>query len=292
MMPMLTVDKEVQRLVATIRRDFEANRLRIPSLPDIALRVRQAIEQENHSARHIAEIIQFDPAIAARVIQLANSVLFRGSRKIENTLEAVARIGLNTVRDLTISLSMQQVMESSNEQITLKMRQLWQHSVYVAAISRVLGRIGPELEPDRALLAGLLHDIGAIPVLIYAESSPELIYQPSLLEQLIEKLRGRLGVMLLRRWEFADSIAIIPMEVDRWQRNPRAMPDYADVVLLANIFANFGRSKRYSGPPLHTLPAFNKFPLGALGAEGGVEILEEAKDEIKAVLRVLGGSSL
>lgn len=101
MMPMLTVDKEVQRLVATIRRDFEANRLRIPSLPDIALRVRQAIEQENHSARHIAEIIQFDPAIAARVIQLANSVLFRGSRKIENTLEAVARIGLNTVRDLT-----------------------------------------------------------------------------------------------------------------------------------------------------------------------------------------------
>ncbi len=283
------LNESAQRLAAWIKNDYESDMLYLPMLPDIALRIRAAVNNPRNSMKEVAAVIQFDPTMTARLIQAANSALYTTTRRINTAADAITRLGIDQVRQLTLSFAVQSVFKSSHPLIMNRMRAIWNRSIYVAAISRVLGRIGPDLDPDRALLAGLIHDIGTLPVLYYATHFPELLEQSTLLEELISRLRGKLGVMVLRHWAFDPDLFRVPLEVEKWQRNPRPMPDYVDAVLLANIFSRFGSRHRYNGPPLTTLPAFHKFPLNAFGAEGGVEILEEAKEEISTVMRLFRG---
>ncbi len=277
----------VKELVDRLTDDHLNQRLQLPTLPDIALRIRNAVADEGKGIPDIARLVQADPTIALKVIQVANSARFANLRPADSTQTAVARIGLTQTRDLVISLSMRTLFGARSPVIALRMKELWRHSVRVASISRVLAGIGPELDPERGTLAGLVHDVGALPVLGYATHYPQLLEDSQLLDHVIQRLRGRIGSLVLRSWEFDEALTTIPLAVDNWSRDPRPMPDYGDVVLLANIFARFGSQRTYDGPPMVTLPAFNKFPLGALGPEGGVEVLELARDEINATMQML-----
>jgi HD-like signal output (HDOD) protein len=183
-------------------------------------------------------------------------------------------------------LSLKSVFTNPTPATAKRLQALWQHSVRVAAISHVLGGIGPNLEPERALLAGLLHDIGILPLLTYAEEFPELMADERLLDRILARLRGPMGTAVLKAWSFEEDLLRAALEAENWTRDPAPMPDYADVVLLANLFSEFG-SANAARLDLASLPAFEKFPLGALGPEGGVELLEEAQEQLRAVIAML-----
>lgn len=279
-----------QELVGRIAADYQAGKLPLPSLPDIALRVRKAVEDESRGTEQLSRLIQFDPALTARVIQAANSARFAGSGPVTTCRAAITRLGLRAVRDLVLTFAASSTYKTRSLRLVGRMKQLWLHSVQVAAISRVLGGIGPGLDPDRALLAGLVSGIGALPVFVYAERMTALAEDDQLFDQVVSKLKGKLGLLVLKSWGFDDDLLRVPLESEHWTRDPEAMPDYADVVMLAKVFSGFGsRQRLYHPPPITELPAFHKFPLGALGPEGSVELLEEAAEEINRVKRMLMG---
>jgi len=278
-----------QDLVARIKSDFNEGRLPLPSLPVAARSVREAVGDEANGPAEIARVLEEDNGLTVRVIQMANSGRYAEMSPVESCQDAVSRLGLKAVRDVVVALTLRELFDGSSPGVAERLNALWQHSVRVAAISQVLGGIGPDLDGDRAMLAGLVHDIGILPLLTYAEEYPAILESPALLKSLIERLRGRLGSLILREWGFDEDLTRVPVEAENWERDPSPMPDYADVVLLANVFSLFGSMGTYPGPPLHTLPAFSKFPLGALGPEGGVELLEEARDQIDEVMGLLQG---
>jgi HD-like signal output (HDOD) protein len=284
---MEAIDREapLETFLRRIADDHRAGRLPLPPLPMVAVKVRQAVEDERLGVADVARVIQLDPALTAQVIQAANSAHFGGLAPVANVLGAVSRLGMRGVRDRVMALTLKGVFAHPSPATARRLQSLWQHSVRVAAISHVLGSIGPDLDPERALLAGLVHDIGALPLLAYAEEYPVLARDELLLDRVMERLRARMGALVLRAWGFEDELVRVALEAEHWTRDPAPMPDYADVVVLANIFSDFGSSA--TRPNLATLPAFQKFPLGALGPEGGVEVLEEAQDQIRVVMSML-----
>ena len=215
--------------------DLESGQLQLPTLPEVALRVREVVDDENASAGQIAEIIAQDAALSARLIQVGNSPLYRGRQEIDRLPMVIARLGNKLVRNLVTSQVMKQMFQATNDIIDQRLRAVWEHSVQVAAIARALAGQCPGVLPDQAMLAGLIHDIGTLPILYRAEERDELLDTPELLDQLIARLHTRIGGAILKHWKFPDALVAVAAEHEDLNRSHDGPADLVDVVQVANL---------------------------------------------------------
>jgi HD-like signal output (HDOD) protein len=132
----------------------------IPPLPDILLRLESKIEDPKSNISDIAILIETEPILAGRMIQLSNSVFFgRGGNKVENLSQAVIRLGLKMILDLAYTLEVPKLFMKGKG---INQNRFWQHSLAVAILSRNLNQRleGLIIEQDLCYLSGLMHDIG------------------------------------------------------------------------------------------------------------------------------------
>lgn len=280
----------VRQLTEQIMEELGAGTVELPSLPDVVWRVRAAVADENVSVNKLAVILQVEPSITARIIQIANSAAFVHHKPVDSCHAAISRLGLDTVRDLVTCLAMNSVFADERAPLRRQIKDLWAHSRHIAAIAGVLGGVTPRISPEKAMLAGLTHDIGELILLRYAGNYAELVAQPALLTHCLASLRGMLGSMVLHRWNFDPEIAAVPEHAEDWLRDTGDAIDYCDIVIVAQMHALFGNPQRPDDLPAMTdMPAFRKLPVSKLGADGSLEILNQARDEIRYAARALGG---
>jgi len=275
-----------QRLFHAIFRDYLAGALQLPHLPDVAVRVREAVQNPDCDANEVAHLIQTDPVLAARLVQAANSPLYGVRTPIYSCKGAVMFLGLGTTRDLVLAYTLRELFHTNAPLLQQRMRMLWQHSVLVGAVSYVLAGMTPGLDKDRALLLGLLHDIGALPLINYASRETALARDATLLDDAITALRGQVGAMVLRQWKFGDETVTIAMEAEDWQRDPVAQAEYADAIVIAQqLLLAEERPETLAG--ITRLPAWHKLARGKLDADLAADILREARSDVADVLRLL-----
>lgn len=186
--------------------DLENDRLPLPTLPEVAIRVRETADDDNASITDVARIIETDASLSARIVQVGNSALYRGINPAETVQAAAMRMGLNTVRSLATSLVMKQLFQATHPVVDLYLRKAWKQSTDVAALSTVIAKTSTDLESDSALLAGLTHSIGFSPILVKAESDPVLLSNSEALEKLLYGLYPVVGSRILQMWGFSDAL--------------------------------------------------------------------------------------
>lgn len=233
MLPAANISSE--SLAEQIRIDVQNRRIKLPTLPEVALQVREAIESKNAGADTVARVISKDAALTARLLQVANSPLYPGSHNIDSLVHAVARLGLKLVRTLVTSLVMKQLFQTKSPVLRSKFRELWDDSLQVAAISRVLADNVPELENDQAMLGGLIHNIGALPILTRINDCFGSDLNPAVVTQLIDEIAPSLGDHILKHWHFVEPLANIPSACQDLSYDPGPSPTYADIVLVARL---------------------------------------------------------
>ena len=225
-------------VLAEVRQEIidaiQTNRLVLPTLPEVALRVREAAEDPNTDAGRIAEVLSTDAALSARAIKVANSPLLRAAAPITDLKMAISRLGINYSCNLATGLAMEQMFQATSDAVDRRMRQNWGRSTEVAGISSVLAKTFTRLRPDQATLAGLIHRIGALPILRFAEDHRRLVKQPELLDELIDKLHPEIGQMILEAWDFPDELSCVPTEHTNYLRQ-RSEADYSDLVMVARL---------------------------------------------------------
>jgi HD-like signal output (HDOD) protein len=264
-------------------RHFQQGELEVPSFPDVALKMRRAIQQDL-GVDEISKIINFDPALAGKLIQVVNSPLYRTATPISNCLNAVNRLGLSTTRNLVTAMSLKNLVSSDKQNIKKRIHEAWMNSVKVSSISYVLAKLTRKADPEEALLAGLLHNIGALPILMYAANLPENAWQPAELEACINELQGQVGAFILDKWEFPEELKKIPMVSANWFGNTGGQLNLADIVLLAKFHHVLALPSKPSLPLLNTLPAFHKMSDQPLTPELSLNILQEAKQQINETM--------
>ena len=277
-----------QTLIAKIQTEHKAGRLILPSLPGIVVRVRQAIYDDAENLGNIVKLIQLDPSLTARLVQIANSPLYRSRKPVENCLMAVNQLGLSTTRDLVTCLVLNNIFNTENKVLAKKVKQLWHHSCHVAAIASTIAKVTPNLHEDTALLAGLLHDIGVLPVLYYAAEFPDIVQSEEKLNFVIKNLRASLGQQILQNWNFDEALSTAATEAENWLRTSAEDADYTDVVIVAQMHSYFGNERYSNLPPLLSIPAFQKLSLSKLGADASLEVLFEADQDIRNIMAMLG----
>jgi HD-like signal output (HDOD) protein len=277
-------------IVERIKQAYRANQIMLPELPELAMRIRDAIRNEDVNLQQVAKLIQMDPAITARLIQIANSPLHRGTSPIEDCRSAITRLGLTTTQEIVTCLAMQNIFADVGKEIQDRVRQLWEHSCKVAAFSYVLARVTPRLNEDKAMLAGLIHDIGVLPVLYYAADEPELLQRPEHLQQVIDGMRGMLGRAILKKWKFDEALIDIPENAENWLRQHVEPLDYSDIVILAQRHSFFGEKFEQALPALADIPAFRRHGLYQLGPDASLELIDEAQHEISSIVHMLNAA--
>lgn len=258
---------------------FIQDELKIPNFPDIALKVRKAIQQDYEIA-DIVKIVNMDPVISAKLIQVVNSPIYRPLNPISNCLDAINRLGLTTTRNLVTAFSMKNLTKSENPLTKKLIQNNWLQSIKVSSISYTLAQLTQKADPDEALLAGLLHNIGALPILTFAGSLPEGTYQPADIDLCIDEIHGQIGSIILEKWEFPNSLRQIPLQSTNWFTSTTEDLSLNDIVLLAKYHTLLASPGKTELPLLITLPAFQKLETQPLTPEMSLQILQDAKQQI------------
>ena len=272
-----------EQFLEEVVNELEGQQLVLPTLPEVALRVRDVVDDENASINEVTRVIASDAALSARLIHVANSPLLRGSRPVETLDEAVTRLGMRLVRDMVTSIVMEQMFQATSDLTDRKLRQVWEHSTEVAAISHALASQFTKLRPDQAMLAGLVHDIGVLPLLTKAEDHAELLEDEAELDRLLWLLHPRVGAAILKAWDFPPELVQVAAEHEALERES-AQADYVDVVMVANLQSRLGTDHAHAEIDWSAVPA-----VARLGLSPDVNIveMEETAQEIREVESLL-----
>jgi putative nucleotidyltransferase with HDIG domain len=273
----------VDQVITDILSDLKANRLKLPTLPQVALKINDTIDKPDTDAKKIARVVSADAALTARLIQVANSPLIRAASPVHNVQTAITRMGLGGVRNIVTSFLVNQLFHTKYDSLRTRITTLWNHSTRVAAISHVLANYYSNIKPDEAMLAGLIHDIGKLPIISKAEDNPELANNDALMDELNDKLHTTLGKVIVKTWGFSPELVSVVAEHEDLTRDSQRL-DITDIVTVANLLSYAGKSHRHNQVDWTTVPAFKKLDLTP---EDSIATLEEARDEILEIVELL-----
>ena len=265
---------------------IDADKLVLPTLPEVALKAREVAEDPNASAGALAKVVNTDAAMTARIIKVANSPIMRGMREIQDVQSAIARLGITCISNLVTGLAMEQMFQATSDLIDKTMRKSWHHSTEVAGIANVICRHYTKLKPDQATLAGLIHEIGVLPILTYAEESSRL-NDPITLQKVIEMIHPQVGVKILQTWEFPKELVDVPANYTKFHRNTGSeKPDYADIVMVANLQTYMGKKDHpFMQMDWNNISAFKRVGLDPNLEDSGDEDLSAEMEAAMAMLK-------
>lgn len=273
-----------QAIFNDILEAIETNRLPLPTQPEIAMAVEEATEDPNVTVGQLNRIIARDPALTARIIRIANSPLVRGRMSITSLENAISRLGLNFVANMAIGLAMEQLFKAKNKSIEKMMKSVWKHSAKVAGVAQMLAMKYCEQPSEHASLAGLLHEIGILPILSYAERNPQILDAPSqLLDQVIQKTESKLGQAIMLSWQFHPQIAEVPIKLKEVYVEKDA-PDLADMVLVAKFYVLENTQHPLNQLDKREIPAYQRLGLDPTKSLAEHSHLKEALEAAQSLL--------
>jgi len=266
--------------------DLNANRVTLPSLPEVAMRVRKLVQDPNVTAVQVEKVINTDVVLSTRLLKVVNSPAYRGSSPIDNLRMAVTRLGTDMIRNLVTSLVMEQLYQSQATHPVIKnyLKTLWQHNTKVATLSQVLCKHFTKLRPDQALLAGLVHDIGVMPVLSRAELYPDLLKDTAQLDTVLRRLHTMVGPTILEEWGFPPEVVAVAAEHEDITGKREGPIEYVDIVIVANLHSHVGSPHRFAKVDWDTVPAFARL---GMTPEESLKVMEEAQGEMREIQALL-----
>lgn len=255
---------------------FLKGQAKVPQMPEAAMRIRQLLEDPRTSLEQLARVINSDPPLAAYLMQFAESPLIRGARPCVSMRDLLARLSTRQLGTLVLGFTARNLFTSTEKALQQVFRQRWRKARERAAFCAVLAqRCNQSL--DEAMLAGLLQDIGSLPLLAELEHWPDYPRDAQSLEALCDYLSADIGALVLTRWQVPNTLIECARQLNKWQHEHEGEADLIDLVLLASAL------QIQSASLPEPLPAQRR-----LGLEHPLASLrEELQDEQQLWLRML-----
>ena len=273
--------------VRSLAAELSTGKVDLPSFPEIALRVRRVLSDPKSSIDQVVRVVRSEPALAVRLLRISNSAsLNRSGRQVGDLRTAVNRIGYNMVRSAAIAFAMSQI-RSANKLAGLEhyLNDLWQRSMRVAAFAYVLARTASRVNPDEAMLGGMLHGIGKLYVLTRAIRHPELFADREMLDGIINDWHASIGKAILENWDFSEEMSEAIGGQDDHGRDEPAAPDLRDVIATAIVMAAHSPDSEPLEETLSDLPATHRLGLDEQKIR---VVMQECAAEIAALSDALG----
>jgi len=276
----------LEQFMLELTEDLINNKVQLPTLPEIALRVKRVLEDDRSTPAQITKMVSSDTGLCARLIRVANSSLYGGRAPVKNVHQSITRLGMTKVQNIVNSLVMEQIYHASAIKILRPhLQRLWRHSTQVAAIAMVLAQRYTNFSPDQSMLLGLIHDVGVLPILTKMENYPDLFNNQSILEGIIIDLHEDVGRTILESWHFPEELSNAVAEHDNLMKNNSPTKELSDVLKVANLLSYLNTNHRHMNTDMQAIPAFTKL---GITPEMGIAAIQEAASEIQQTQQLLG----
>jgi putative nucleotidyltransferase with HDIG domain len=278
-------DQIAFQFLKALSEDLSRPPLQVPTFIDASLGARVALARKELSNAELARIVSGEPLLSARVVALANSAALNpGGRAVTDVRTAVTRIGQNAVRNVAAALALQQMSHADElAPFRAQAREIWLHSLQVAVNAKVLAHRLGKVNPDEALFAGLVHDLGKLYLVFRARSFEELARRPEVLQALVDEWHPGVGAALLQSLQLSEAVS---RAVDEHELDPAALPagSLSQLLSVANRCA-----AAETAPANATSPAKQgaPHPEEGLDMERGHAILAECEHAVGALLAAL-----
>lgn len=221
--------------------DLHDNNLAIPRVPHLIKKIDTLLNSDTASLNEIAKVIELEPSLSVRVIQVANSPVFRASKKINTIKDALLRIGTKQVRNLVFCLSIKDMVRTKGPILTNIFSDVWKHSVRVGLLAALLSE-RYQIDRDEAMLAGILHDLGILPIINKLDVDPLVNAIESETEQellskyVIGRLHMGIGKKVLEYWNFPDEYIKVALEHHNIEQINDSDISLSDIIKVAEYF--------------------------------------------------------
>lgn len=277
-------------------KDLVNNASNLVSLPEISLRVNEMANDPDSTADDMGKVISQDPALAVRMLKIANSAFYGLSNEVDTITRAIAILGTNKIRDLVLSTAASDTFDGiPNNLIT--MQDFWHHSLYCGLLAQILAKKTKKVNSDSIFIAGLLHDIGQLlmfnqlpeksheTILLLMEGSEDLeTYEAE--QHIFGFDHMEVGAELIDSWKLAPVLK----ECVEFHHEPQKAKDFPAEVALINIanavavMADFDSMSADDEIPMIN-PA--SWTLTGLSKDDLPDAIKQAQEEIKEIESVL-----
>ena len=273
--------------VQALAAELSKGKVDLPSFPDIALRVRKVLADENVSQEMVGRVVGSEPALAARLMQIANSAALNFSGKpITDLKSAIARMGFNMVRSAAIAFAMSQLKKvDALKGLEKPLDELWKRSAAVAAMSHAVARRFSRVNPDTAMLAGLLHGIGQLYILTRSSQHPGLFADQAAYNAIVRDWHTAVAKALLENWDMTEEIVAAVSDYEDFERENSGQVDLTDVLTVGYLLASFKEHPESIELNMHDVAACKHMGLDRASYE---KLIDESEHEIDALRQALG----
>jgi HD-like signal output (HDOD) protein len=280
-------DMQAFAFVQSLAAELSKGKVELPSFPDIALRVRKVLSDENVSQDMVVRVVGSEPALAARLMQISNSAALNFSGKpITELRTAISRMGFNMVRSAAIAFAMSQLKkQDALKGLEKPLEDLWKRSAAVAAMSHAVARRYSKVNPDMALLAGLLHGIGQLYILTRSAQHPGLFANQAAYTAIVRDWHSAIAKALLENWEMAEEVIEAVSNFEDLERAHTGPVDLTDVVTVGNLLASFKDHPETIELNLHDVAACKRMTIDRASYE---QLIDESEHEIDTLRQALG----
>jgi HD-like signal output (HDOD) protein len=280
-------DPEAFAFVQALAAELSTGKVELPSFPDIAMRVRQVLADETVTPDKVVRVVGSEPALAARLLQLANSAALNFSGKAVTDLRtAVNRMGFNMVRSAAIAFAMSQLKKvDALKGLEKPLDALWRRSAGVAAMSHAVARRLAKINPDTALLAGLLHGVGELYILTRTAKHPKLFSNEAVYHNIVRDWHSSIAKALLENWQISEEIVDAVANYEDIGRSHAGNTDLTDVLTVGFLMASYRDHPESVELNMQGVAACARMQLDRAGYD---KLIQESGEEIDAMMAALG----
>jgi len=260
--------------VERLAQDLRDERLELPAFPEAVIRIQRVLQSPDTRTEDVVRILSSEPALAARLLRMANSAEFRRvDQNITDLKTAVARMGFNIVRSVAVAFAMRQLRRKDTYSSTaqLQLEQAWEESLAASAACFVIAKRFTRLNPDQALLTGLLHVLGRLYIVMRSKDTAEL--SDAEMRQIIDGWHASIGKAILESWGLPDALQHAIEHQDELEAEQEGDVNLTDVLIAAKLQAR-GETDGKRFPALRRT---------GVAAEDGGNAMEQYAEELNSV---------
>ncbi|MEM9397779.1 MAG: HDOD domain-containing protein [Pseudomonadota bacterium] len=266
--------------------ELAAGEFELPPFPDTAVRVQECVSDPDSDIQQLSAIVASEPALAARLIRMANSAMMRrGPIEVADIATAISRVGMDMVQNAAVSFAAREAFKAPPGSACINdLTALRKHSVKVASLCYVLAKESRYIgKPDIAMLTGLLHSVGRYYIFMKSADHPELFTDRPALEQLVAQWHCGVARAIVESWKFPEDIAVAVDEQELKERDRIGAAELSDILFVSNLIARAGNK---AATELSDLDAMARL---RMDGDKLFEVLEDSEEAIQSMIEALSG---
>jgi len=280
-----TIENIVAHDAAALEKDLASVRsdaaVSLPGVPQIVTRLQQMLSDPEVGIPQLVPVINYEPVLVGRVLQMANSASLNPTRRqITDLRTGVTRVGFDLLRSAALAYALRQVSQAhSVKDIRPHLEALWERSAWIAAVSFVIARKFTRVNRDIAFLGGLMHGVGKLFILTRAAHYPFVLRDRAKYSSLLRKWHTPFAKSILTGWRIHEDVIQAVTQYENLNREVVGdEPDLTDILATSYlVVGHVGRMQDLS-MTVEKIAAFSRLRLDIMAVE---ETLEKAKEEIE-----------